>query len=41
MKDHFSKEILEPIVKESKSKAAVLRAIGVAPKGGNYAILTR
>lgn len=41
MKDHFSKEILEPIVKKSKSKADVLRAIGLAPKGGNYAILTR
>lgn len=41
MKEHFSKEILEQAIKESKSKADVLRKIGLAPKGGNYAILTR
>ena len=41
MKEHFSKEILEKAIKESKSKADVLRKIGLPPKGGNYKILTR
>lgn len=36
MKDHFSKENLENIVKESYSKAEVLRKLGLATKGGNY-----
>ena len=36
MKDHFSKENLETVVKESKSKAEVLRKLGLAAKGGNY-----
>ena len=33
MKDHFSKENLETIVKESYSKAEVLRKLGLADKG--------
>lgn len=41
MKDHFSKENLETIVKESKSKAEVLRKLGLAAKGGNYSNLDR
>ena len=41
MKDHFSKENLETIVKESKSKAEVLRKLGLATKGGNYSNLDR
>ena len=36
MKDHFSKENLENVAKESYSKAEVLRKLGLAAKGGNY-----
>lgn len=41
MKNHFSKENLETVVKESKSKAEVLRKLGLAAKGGNYKSLDR
>lgn len=41
MKNHFSKENLENVVKESKSKAEVLRKLGLTAKGGNYAVLTK
>ena len=34
-------ENLETIVKESKSKAEVLRKLGLAAKGGNYSNLDR
>ena len=37
----FSKENLETVVKESKSKAEVLRKLGLAAKGGNYKSLDR
>lgn len=36
MKSIYSKEFLEPIVKESFSYAEVLKKIGRAPIGGNY-----
>ena len=41
MKDHFSKENLETIVKESYSKAEVLRKLGLADKGSNFSNLNK
>lgn len=41
MKVKYSKELLEPIVKESFSKAEVCRRLGLKPVGGNYKTLDR
>jgi hypothetical protein len=36
MKTKYKKELLEPIIKESKSIAQVLKKLNLKPAGGNY-----
>src|SRR4051812_16908871 len=41
IKIKYTKELLETLVKQSKSVAEILRKLGLVPRGGNHSYITK